>query len=156
MADLAINQTHIIFVAGAVVKNGKILVGKRGAYESHAGGKWALPGGKVDRTAGDCTNILEITVCREIREETGLIISPNKVQYVSSDTFIRSTGHHVVALLFKCVYKTGVPKPGEDTDELAWAGIDDLDKFDWAGGVRQSLEKLLRQYGSWEPEALER
>lgn len=144
MADLAINQTHIIFVAGGVVKNGKVLVGQRSWEESHAPGKWALPGGKVDQTAGNLEMVLEKTVCREVEEETGLKINFRKVQYMNSNTFIRSTGHHVVAILFKCPYQKGKINTGEEVIKLAWIGPKDIDKYDWAGGTKESVKRLLK------------
>lgn len=137
MADLADRQTHIIFVAGAVVKNDKILIGKRGMEESHEPGKWALPGGKVDQTKGGEEHILEKTVIREVKEETSLNVGAPK--YIHSDTFIRSTGHHVVALIFLCPWKSGKPKALEDTIEVAWVGSKDLNKYNWAHGTKESL-----------------
>lgn len=139
MPDLALKQTHIIFVAGAVYKRGKILVGRRGLDESHEPGLWALPGGKVDRTKGGFKNILESTLKKEILEEVGVQIDHEKSRYIYSTTFIRSTGHHVVALLFLCPWKSGKPKALEDTMETAWVGKNDLNKFDWAHGTLESL-----------------
>jgi 8-oxo-dGTP diphosphatase len=140
MADLTDRQKHIIYCGAAIHKNGKILVGKRSLEESHEPGKWALQGGKVDQTKGGEKNILEKTVIREVKEETGLSIKSSK--YLYSTSFIRSTGHHVVALIFLCPWKSGNPKPLEDTIELAWVGPKDLKlkNFDWAHGTLDSLK----------------
>lgn len=141
MPDLAINQTHIIFVGGAVHKRGKILIGRRSWEESHEPGKWALQGGKVDKTKGEAEHVLEKTVCREILEETGLKIDYKRVRYIHSDTFIRSTGHHVVALVFLCPWKSGEPSPLEDTIELKWVGRNEYKKMDdLAHGTEKSLD----------------
>lgn len=142
MADLADKQTHIIFVGAAIYKAGRILIGKRSFEESHEPGKWALQGGKVDQTKGGEKFILEKTVCREIFEETGLKINYRTVKYIYSDTFIRSTGHHVVALIFLCPWKSGIPKPLEDTIELSWVSPADIkkNKFDWSHGTKKSLK----------------
>ncbi len=150
MPDLADKQTHIVFVAAAINKNGKILIGKRGMEESHEPGKWALPGGKVDQTNGGEEHILEKTVCREVLEETGLKIDFKKVRYIYSNTFIRSTGHHVVALIILCPWKSGIPKPLEDTIELTWVSPKDLkeNKFDWAHGTKESLKIAFKHIDS--------
>ena len=63
---------------------------------------------------------------------------------MSSNTFIRSTGHHVVAILFKCPYRRGKLKDSEEVIKLAWVGRKEIDKYDWAGGTRESVKRLLK------------
>ncbi len=139
MPDLAHNQSHLIFVAGTVIKNGKILVGKRSPHEAHEANKWGIPGGKVDKTRGEIEHILESTLAREIFEETGVAINPSTIKYLHSMTFIRSTGHHVVALHFSCHWQSGRARAGEDTVAVAWVGPSDLDQFEWAKGTKEAL-----------------
>ena len=87
MADLALNQSHIIFVGGAVFKNGKILIGKRGLEESHEPGKWALPGGKVDQTTGGFEHILEKkrTIITNYISLLQPLLQSNKVKVLESE-----------------------------------------------------------------------
>lgn len=99
MVDLAKNQSHLVLINALVEKGGKLLLSQRSFEESHEPGKWTIPGGKVDQTEGDVWNIVEKTLAREVREETGVKIK-DEVVFLANNTFIRSTGHHVVALVF--------------------------------------------------------
>lgn len=148
MADLAVNQTHVIFVTGAVYKNRQLLIGKRSLNESHEPGKWALPGGKVDQTNGKITSILEKTVAREVEEETGILINHKKIKYIFSNTFIRSTGHHVVAAVFLCPWSKGEAKQLEDTDEVAWINEQDITKYNLARGMEKYLKIAFKHLTS--------
>lgn len=140
MTDKAKNQLHLIFVSAVVIKKGKALIGKRSLHETHNAGLWGIPGGKIDQTKGGVDHILEKTVTREVEEETGIEIDQRSLRYIYSDTFIRSSGHHVVALVFLCKWKLGKAKPLEDTEDIAWVGPKDLTKFDFAGGTRNALQ----------------
>lgn len=78
-----------------MIKN-QILVGKR--LSEHGHGEWSLPGGHVEMMED-----LEKTCWREVREETGLIIStyPKKFDSFpySNDRFYES-GKHYITLFF--------------------------------------------------------
>lgn len=134
MADLANNQTHILLINALVIKDGKILVGQRSYEESHQPGRWSIPGGKVDRTNGDVENIVEETLRREVLEETGVEIE-EEVKLMANNTFIRSTGHHVVVLVFLCTWKSGVAKPLEDTIDVKWITREEVGQYDFSDGV---------------------
>jgi len=134
MADLANNQTHILLINALVIKDGKILVGQRSYEESHQPGRWSIPGGKVDRTNGDVENIVEETLRREVLEETGVEIE-EEVKLMANNTFIRSTGHHVVVLVFLCTWKSGEAKPLEDTIDVKWITKEEVGQYDFSDGV---------------------
>lgn len=140
MADLAQNQSHLILVNALVEKGGKLLIAQRSFEETHEPGKWTIPGGKVDQTAGNVWNIIESTLAREVAEETGVIIK-NDVLLIANNTFIRSTGHHVVALIFLCHWKSGKPQALEDTIDIKWIAENDVDKLDYPPNVRIYLQK---------------
>jgi 8-oxo-dGTP diphosphatase len=134
MADLANNQTHILLINAVVVKDGKILIGQRSYEESHQPGRWSIPGGKVDKTNGNVWNIVESTLKREVLEETGVEIE-DEVELIANNTFIRSTGHHVVALIFLCKWKSGEAKPLEDTIDVKWLSREEVGQYDFSDGV---------------------
>ena len=56
----------------------KILLLKRLEYKSQ-GGKWGLPGGKLDKDEDKITAMI-----REIQEETGINIKPSKLKFFRS------------------------------------------------------------------------
>lgn len=139
MADLAIDKTHIILVNALVKKGDKILISQRSWEESHEPGKWTIPGGKVERGDKEVWNIIEKTLAKEALEETGVEIK-EKVSLLSNNSFIRSTGHHVVSFTFVCDWKSGEAKALEDTINVHWVGKEELDKFDFAPNVKKYIE----------------
>ncbi len=140
MADLATDKTHLILVNAIVEKDDKILISQRSMEETHEPGRWTIPGGKVERTEGDVWNVIEETLSKEVMEETGIEIK-NNVQLLTNNTFIRSTGQHVVALTFICHWKAGEAKPLEDTINVKWISKDELNNFDFAPNVKTYIEK---------------
>ena len=63
-------------VSCLVESSGKILLLHRHDHKLH-GGKWGIPAGKVDITDDD----KRIAILRELREETGLILEDNELNY---------------------------------------------------------------------------
>ncbi len=142
MADLAKNQTHIILINGVVEKDGKILISQRSWEETHMPGKWTVPGGKVERTKGDVWNIIEETLKKEVMEETGVEIDDH-AELITNNTFIRSTGQHVVALIFLCHWKSGEAKALEDTIDVKWVTEKELGGGDFAPSVITYIQKAF-------------
>jgi len=89
---------HVIFVEAWVRKGDKYLLAKRSLKDDQAAGKWAVPGGK----------------------------EVNNFQFLTSRSFIRSSGHHVVALSFVADYKSGTAMPLEDQDEIKWVTLEEM------------------------------
>jgi len=143
MADLAKNQTHLVLVNAIVEKDGKVLISQRSYGESHEPGKWTVPGGKVDHTEGNIWNIIEKTLAKEVLEETGVVIK-EEVRLIANNTFIRSTGHHVIALIFHCHWKSGQAKALEDTINVKWITKDQIDDLEYPPNVREYLKLGFR------------
>lgn len=139
MADLAINKTHLVLVNAVVEQEGKILVSQRSMEETHEPGKWTIPGGKVERTKGNVWNIIEKTLAAEVVEETGVKIT-DKAELLTNNTFIRSTGQHVVALIFLCHWKSGQAKPLEDTIDAKWISKNELKNMQFAPNVKKYIQ----------------
>ncbi|OIO19271.1 MAG: hypothetical protein COY69_00235 [Candidatus Magasanikbacteria bacterium CG_4_10_14_0_8_um_filter_32_14] len=108
--------------------------------EGHEPGKWTIPGGKIDKTTGDVFNIIENSLAREIMEETGVEIK-KEVQLITNNTFIRSDGQHVIAMIFKCYYKSGETKPLEDTIGCKWATKEEVLKMEFPPNVKNYILK---------------
>ncbi len=139
MADLATDKTHLILVNAVVEKDGKILISQRSWEETHMPGMWTIPGGKVERTSGNVWNILEKTLRAEVMEETGVEITDD-VKILANNTFIRSTGQHVVALIFLCHWKSGKAKPLEDTIDIKWITEEELKEIEFPPNVSRYIE----------------
>ncbi|MFA6007364.1 MAG: NUDIX domain-containing protein [Candidatus Shapirobacteria bacterium] len=141
MSDqIDISKLHSVIVNAVIEKEGKILVSQRSFEEGHEGGKWTIPGGKVDKTEGNVFNIVEKTCAREVMEETGIKIKDN-VQLITNNTFIRSNGQHVIALICLCHWESGEVKALEDTIGVQWITKEDLDNFDFAPNVKGYIEE---------------
>jgi NADH pyrophosphatase NudC (nudix superfamily) len=70
------------------------------------------------------SNIVEKSLKREVREEVGIEV--DNFQFLASRSFIRSSGHHVVALSFVVDYQSGEARPLEDQDEVRWVTIAEM------------------------------
>ena len=142
MPDLAKHKTHLILVNAVVIKDGKILVSQRSFEETHQPGKWTVPGGKVERTKGNVWNVIEKTLKKEVMEETGIEIDDG-VQLLTNNTFIRSTGQHVVALIFLCHWKKGEARPLDDTIDVKWISREGLKGMKFAPNVKTYINKAF-------------
>lgn len=134
---------HSVIVNGVIFKGNKVLISQRSTGERHAPGKWTIPGGKIDRTGGDVFNIIERTLAREIREETGIEIE-GEILPVTNNTFIRPNGQHVIALIYKCRYKSGKARPLEDTTACRWVSLVEITSMDFPPNVKGYI---LKAYG---------
>jgi len=131
---------HSVIVNALVVKDNKILISQRGLEESHDPGKWTIPGGKVEQTEGNVWNILEKTLKKEVKEEVSIEISEN-IKLITNNTFIRTGGQHVVAMIFICYWAKGIAKPAEDTNDVAWITENDLDSYDFSPNVMEYIKQ---------------
>lgn len=140
---------YIVNVEGAIVREGRYLLVVRGAGESHAAGMLSLVGGKVE-DAGDMPNILEQTLCREIREEVGIEVSD--VIYVHSSAF--TTAHDaVVDVVFLCRWQAGEPHivDGDEVADIRWQTANEIltnpDAPDWTRTSVRRAEKMRNLLG---------
>lgn len=120
-------NTHVVLVMGFVQKGDKFLITKRHFDDPQAGGTWAIPGGKVD--PGVEVDIIQHTLKEEMMEEVGIEIEDD-IALIANDTFVRVSGHHVVALTFLCRWKSGKAQPLEDQEEVKWVTLENLQKME--------------------------
>ena len=137
--QIDISKLHSVIVNAVVNKDGKILISQRSFDEGHEGGKWTIPGGKIDKTEGNIFNIVEKTCAREVEEETGIKIKEN-IQLITNNTFIRSNGQHVIALICLCQWESGEPQALEDTINIKWISKDEINNFDFPPNVKEYIE----------------
>ncbi len=103
-------------------------------------GKWEFPGGKVE--PGE---LPAAALVREIAEELGLQIEV--AELLGSGT--ASVAQHVIALEVYAAAIVGGTLALREHARIAWAGVEDLVRFDWAeadapclAGVREWLRTL--------------
>ncbi len=134
--------THVVIANGIVRRGDTFLIGQRSLTDDQAAGEWSFVGGKVEIVDG--LGIVEDTLRREVHEETGIEIS-DTVEFVSSQGFTRSSGHHVISLLFLCEWKSGEAKPLEDLEQVAWKTIEELEAMVLPSYTRD-IVKLLTEF----------
>lgn len=140
MTNPTINKTHLVLINAIIEKDGKILISRRSYEEVHEPGKWTVPGGKVEKTHGNVWNILQKTLKKEVMEETCIKIDDH-VELFLNNTFIHSTGQHVVVLVFLCHWKSGDALPREDTIEVKWITEKELKKIKFPPNVKKYIQK---------------
>ena len=120
-------------------KDGKLFQGMK---DLHGGGVyadcWHIPGGGVD----DGENRV-VALIREIREETGIVLSPEQIELVDdvgrgeTEKVLKDTGEHVLCAMNFFVYKVILDHDasevritlGDDLVAYQWTDINDLNNL---------------------------
>ena len=108
-------------VLGVIIKNGKILIGKKreGYHPMNLGGKWHVIGGKMEENETE-----EEAIRREVKEETGLEI---EILERAGEKIIKNfEGISVKIVTFICKAREGEPTAGSDLVEVKWVGMSDF------------------------------
>jgi 8-oxo-dGTP pyrophosphatase MutT (NUDIX family) len=111
----------------AVIKDaqGRILL-----QEKSSGEGWSLPAGAIE--PGETP---EQAICREVREETGLLVSPHAIIGVfggSDFRYIYPNGDKVeyIAILYRCVPTGASSEPlDSETKSLRYFAVDEMPKL---------------------------
>jgi 8-oxo-dGTP diphosphatase len=103
-------------VAVLIEKDHKLLIGKR-SQESIESGKWCLPCGFIEHHENHLA-----AACREVFEETGLVIKVTSLVGVSSNQINPNLHAIVTALTAEII--DGTLKAGDDLIELDWLSKD--------------------------------
>jgi ADP-ribose pyrophosphatase YjhB (NUDIX family) len=96
-------------VAVLIVRDGKVLLGRRGPGAREPG-KWSFPAGFVERGER-----VEDAAAREAREETGLDVNIGDLVGLFS-----SSGEPVVLAVYAASAARGEPRAGDDLTEVGW------------------------------------
>lgn len=105
-------STIVTAVKGIVRYDNGILIVQRAAADS-GGGTWECPGGKID--FGEQP---EDSLIREIREETGLTVTVDKIAYASS--ILTHPDRQVILLVYFCTAVTSSVTLSEEHDAYLW------------------------------------
>ena len=115
-------------------------------------GQWSIPGGMLE-----LGETLEQGVRRELAEETGLEVAVVELIEAleriepgapepglhSMSAGVNQPRYHFVILDYLCEARGGAPRAGSDASEFAWAGEDELAKFDLTAAATRVLKKAF-------------
>src|SRR3989344_8324610 len=120
MADQKIIK---VAVSVFVIKNNKVLLGKRKNISGH--GTWNLPSGHVE-----FGELLVSAAKRELKEETGLRAGNLKFLHIVNDPLPENDGTHYVHFSFLAKNVKGKPKLAEPEkcSEWEWFDLNNLPK----------------------------
>lgn len=90
--------------------------GRALAIRRHDNGAWEPPGGVLELSESITAGLI-----REVEEETGLLIEPEKLTGV-----YKNITRSIVALVFRCHIVGGTPRPSAETLELAWLSPEEV------------------------------
>ena len=131
----------LIGVGAVILKKGKILLEKRG--NDPGKGKWSIPGGLVE--LGES---VKQTVVREVKEETGLIVSNPKHIDVVDNVEMDADGkikYHFVIIDYLVKLDGGTLKAASDAEELRWVALCDVEEYDLTKTFRAFFERNKEQ-----------
>ncbi len=114
---------HSVSVAGAVIDaEGRFL-----AIQRRDNGRWEPPGGVLE-----LDEHIENGLVREVREETGLIVAPERLSGV-----YKNLTHGIVALVFRCSIVGGLPSTGNESLAIEWLTAEEVaERMEEAFAVR--------------------
>lgn len=139
MSRLEYPDRPIVGVGAVVIRDGKILLVKRGVAPSK--GLWAIPGGSLE-----LGETIQQAAEREIFEETGMEIRAREPIY-AFDFFERDEcggiRFHFVIVDVAADFIRGEPKGNDDALDARWLAPGDLDHLP----VSKNTIKLLQTIG---------
>lgn len=130
-------STAIRVVGGAVIRNGKVLVARRGPGMAHAGW-WEVPGGKVEPGETE-----QQALARELHEELGIRVEVLAPLGMALHPY---PGIEVALALWQCRLVDGEPALTEH-DAIRWIGADEVRSLAWAPADVELVEPLIQALG---------
>jgi 8-oxo-dGTP diphosphatase len=133
-------KTIIPVCAAAVIREGRVLVGRRNRYIRDPG-RWELPGGKL--VAGEDPRAC---VARELLEEFGVRAQVGDLFAVTNHRY----EHQNILLI---VYRASIPGgklSSSDHDQVLWADRRELKDLDFLEADRPVVKQLVDELGRME------
>lgn len=129
----------IVGVGAVVLRGRQVLLVRRASDPLR--GQWSLPGGMLE-----LGETLREAVQREVLEETGLRVRVDNVLEVFESIIPDADGRtqfHYVLIDFLCHTQSDEPRAGSDVSEVAWAGVDELQRFGLSDNATSVIKKAV-------------
>jgi len=133
----------LVGVGEIIFKRDRILMAQRGKQPLQ--GWWSLPGGALE--TGES---LQDAVCREVLEETGLVVVAEKLFEVFERIIRDASGtpeYHYVLIDYVCRVTGGELFPGDDVCAVEWVRRKDLAAMQITEGTLEVIERAFRARG---------
>ena len=136
----------MVGVGGVIINQGRALLIRRGSEPLL--GEWSIPGGMLE-----LGETLEEGVARELLEETGLVVRVIELIEVFDRIYVESTAgvtdvkkgprprFHYVIVDYLCERVGGQAVAGSDVTDVAFAGEDELGKYNLTETATRILKK---------------
>jgi len=135
----------MVGVGALIFRRDRILMAQRG--KEPLKGWWSLPGGALE--IGES---LADGVCREVREETGLIVEPVRMFEIFERIIRDAAGapeYHYVLIDYVCKATGGKLFPGDDVCAVEWVRRKDLQALQITEGTLGVIEKAFAMKREW-------
>lgn len=128
----------VVAVSAVVIDSGRLLVIHR-----TDNGLWSLPGGGME--PGETVSA---AVAREVREETGYEVRPQRLVGVFSDpghviAYDNGEVRQAFSLCFDCELVGGSARTSEESSAVRWVPEDELDRLDMHQAHRERIRAAL-------------
>lgn len=130
--------TFRIVLATAILKDEKVLLGKRSEDEDVLPGYWGLPGGNLT-TIGNIQDIFEKELKREIMEEVGVEIK--NIRYLESHSHEKK----VINISFVSEIESGEPQALDETEEVKWFTFEEAKELKLTPHTLERLELVFKK-----------
>jgi ADP-ribose pyrophosphatase YjhB (NUDIX family) len=144
-AERCYPKRPLVGVGALIFRRDRILMAQRG--KEPLKGWWSLPGGALE-----LGELLEVAVCREVLEETGLEVEPVKLFEVFERIIRDASGaaeYHYVLIDYVCRVVGGKLFPGDDVSAVDWVRRRDLPSLQITEGTLAVIEKAFAQRREW-------
>jgi 8-oxo-dGTP diphosphatase len=113
----------VVVVKAIIKKDNQVLFLKR-AKNSYDGGKWDLPGGKLEGTEK-----LEEALIREVYEETGIVCKTSHPTYVTS-SYVEHKKKNYIIIVYECQYISGGVILDDEHSQWQWKEESNIPSLD--------------------------
>lgn len=139
-------ERPVVGVGGVIIEDRRTLLIRRGSEPLR--GQWSIPGGTLE--LGES---LQAGVARELLEETGLQVRVLDLIEVFDRIFTEPDAggggtpqrpkFHYVIVDYLCERISGEPRPGSDVTDVAFAGEEELARFQLTTTATRVLRKAF-------------